>query len=215
MLKEDEEFRLAVAGLIGLEEVLRGLSAAQRELARLREDMVEGFRRHDQELARLREDMAKGFERHDQELAKLWSELAKLREDMAKGFELVNRQISALGARWGIMSEAAFRRGLKEVLERSFNVKVERWREFDSEGYVFRRPSEVEIDVAVSDEQNMLIEVSSHVKRSDVYVFKSKCEFYIRKTGKIPSRLIMITPYADDDAVDAAKELGIEIYTSV
>ncbi|MEM1509529.1 MAG: DUF3782 domain-containing protein [Thermofilaceae archaeon] len=207
LLKVDEEFRLAVAGLIGLEEILKNLNVTQQELAKLREDMVKGFERHDQELAKLREDMIAGFKRHDEELT-------KLREDMTKGFEIIDRRISSLGARWGIMSETSFRQGLKEVLERNFNVKVERWREFDDEGYVFKRPSEVEIDIAVSNGQIILIEISSHVRKSDVYVFKNKCEFFMKKTGKTPSKLIIITPYAENDAVSAAKELGIEIYTS-
>ncbi|MDW8035931.1 MAG: hypothetical protein RMI85_05705, partial [Candidatus Korarchaeum sp.] len=85
LLKEDEEFRLTVAGYLGLEEALRGIRSTQEELTRLREDMIAGFKRH------------------DEELAKLWSELTRLREDMMRGFELVERHIAALGARWGIM----------------------------------------------------------------------------------------------------------------
>ncbi|MEM2729373.1 MAG: hypothetical protein QXL56_03105, partial [Candidatus Korarchaeum sp.] len=68
LLREDEEFRFAVAGYLGLDETLRSLRLVQEELAKLREDMTAGFRRH------------------DEELAKLWSELAKLREDMTAGF---------------------------------------------------------------------------------------------------------------------------------
>jgi predicted nuclease with TOPRIM domain len=64
LLREDEEFRYAVAGLIGLEEILRRLDRHEAELVKLREDMV----RHEAELVRLREDMN------------------KLREDMIRGF---------------------------------------------------------------------------------------------------------------------------------
>jgi len=77
LLREDEEFRYAVAGLLGLEEILKRLD------------------RHEAELVRLREDMN------------------KLREDMNRGFELIERHISALGARWGLMAEDAFREGLR------------------------------------------------------------------------------------------------------
>ncbi|HEW89724.1 MAG TPA: hypothetical protein ENG43_00090, partial [Candidatus Bathyarchaeota archaeon] len=63
LLKEDEEFRYAVAGLIGLEEVLRRLDRHEAELVRLREDLNRGFERHDRELAKLREDMSRGFKR--------------------------------------------------------------------------------------------------------------------------------------------------------
>jgi predicted nucleic acid-binding Zn-ribbon protein len=85
LLKEDEEFRYAVAGLLGLEEILKRLDRNEQELVRLREDMTKMFEKHDerfarieeeirriwQEIERLREDMVKGFERHDLELAKL------------------------------------------------------------------------------------------------------------------------------------------------
>jgi len=70
LLKEDEEFRYAVAGLIGLEEILKRLDRHEAELVKLREDIKE-----------LREDMN------------------KLREDMNRGFELINRHISEIRAR--------------------------------------------------------------------------------------------------------------------
>jgi len=81
LLKEDEEFRYSVAGLIGLEEILKRLD------------------RNEKELIRFREDMLKGFERHDVRLEKHSEEIARLREDMLKGFELMQRHIDALGAR--------------------------------------------------------------------------------------------------------------------
>jgi len=179
LLREDEEFRYAVAGLLGLEEILRRLD------------------RHESELVKLREDMN------------------KLREDMIRGFELVERHISALGARWGLMAESAFREGLRGLLEKEFGFKVESWRAYDEAGIVFGYPSEVEVDVAVSDEKLILIEVSSHVRASDVLQFKKKAELYEGKTGRRPDRLIIVTPYIDEKALEAAKQPGIEAYTKV
>jgi hypothetical protein len=179
LLREDEEFRYAVAGLLGLEEILRRLD------------------RHESELVKLREDMN------------------KLREDMIRGFELVERHISALGARWGLMAESAFREGLRGLLEKEFGFKVESWRAYDEAGIVFGYPSEVEVDVAVSDEKLILIEVSSYVRASDVLQFKKKAELYEGKTGRRPDRLIIVTPYIDEKALEAAKQLGIEAYTKV
>ncbi|MEM4700506.1 MAG: hypothetical protein QXT74_06165, partial [Candidatus Nezhaarchaeales archaeon] len=107
LLREDEEFRYAVAGLIGLSEVFKRFEEHDRkfnevlarldkheeilvrqseEIRRLREDMVAGFKRHDEEVVGLREDMVAGFRRHDEEFAKIWSEIARLREDMIAGF---------------------------------------------------------------------------------------------------------------------------------
>ena len=176
LLKEDEEFRYAVAGLIGLEEVLRRLD------------------RHEAELVKLREDMN------------------KLREDMNRGFMLLERHLSALGARWGLIAEEAFREGLRSILEKELGFKVERWKAYDEHGIVFGYPSEVEIDVALIDEKLILVEVSSHVRASDILQFKRKVEFYEMKIGRKPDRLVMVTPYADEKALEAAKTLGIEIY---
>jgi len=193
LLREDEEFRYAVAGLIGLDEILKRLDRHEAELVKLRQDMVE-----------LRGEMVE-----------LRRDMVELREDMVKGFELVNRHISALGARWGLMAEEAFREGLRGVLEKEMGFKVERWRTYDESGKVFGYPSEVEVDVTVKDQKLILIEVSSHMKASDIYQFKRKADLYEEKTGRKPDRLIAVTPYIDEKAIEASKRLGIEVYTKV
>jgi hypothetical protein len=177
--------------------------------------MIKGFERHDRELEKLREDMMKGFERHDREIQRLTEEMNRLREDMVKGFELVNRHISAIGARWGIMAEDAFREGLRGILEKEFGVKVERWVTRDEEGIVYGFSSVIEIDIAIKDGKTMLIEISSSVDKSKVAAFLRKSKLYEKKTGIKPERLIMVTPYADENAIEAAKEVGVEVYTRV
>ncbi|MGQ9469244.1 MAG: PD-(D/E)XK nuclease family protein [Nitrososphaerales archaeon] len=186
LLERDKEFRYAVAGLLGLEEILRSLDKHGGELTKLREDLV-----------KLRED------------------LVKLREDMNAGFMLVERHISALGARWGLISEEAFREGIKGLIEKEFGFKVERWIKLDEKGFIFGYPSWAEIDVAVRDEKVILIEVKSHVRTSDVYAFKRKAEFYEQVERRGPSKLLMVTPYADGEAIEAAKHLNVEIYTKL
>ena len=226
LLESDKEFRYAVAGLLGLEEILKRLDRHEEELIKLRKDMNMGFRRHDEELAKLREDMIAGFKRHDEEIAKLREdmnagfrrydeEITKLRKDMNKGFMLVERYISALGARWGIMSEEAFREGLRGMLEDELGLRMERWSCFDEDGRVFGYPSLIEVDVAVHDGKVVLVEIKSHVRASDVAVFKKKCDLYREKTGETPARRLIITPYAEKEAFEAAKALNVEIYTKI
>jgi len=161
LLREDEDYRYAVASLLGMEEILKRLDRHEVELVRLRgdmnklrEDIVGGFKRHDVELAklredmnRLREDMVEGFRRHYAELAKLREDMNRLREDMNRGFELVERHISALGARWGIMAESAFRESLRGLLERELRYRVEKWTVFDEAGKVYGYPSVVDVDI--------------------------------------------------------------------
>lgn len=204
LLKEDTDFRYTIAGLIGLDEILKRLNKHDEKFI----EILKRLDKHDEEIRKLREDMIEGFKRHDEELI-------KLREDMNKGFELVERHISALGARWGIMAEDAFREGIKGLIEKEFNFKIEKWEEYDSEGFVYGYPSKIEIDIALKDEKVILIEVKSHIRISDILVFKKKSIFYERKTNRKPYRSLMVTPYADGDAINASKKLQIEIYTKV
>ena len=126
LLEKDKEFRYAVAGLLGFEEILRRLDRHEGELVKLRED-----------LNRLGGNMLLGFKRHDEELVKLREDMNRLREDMLRGFELMNRRLDALGARWGLMAEEAFREGLKGFLEKELKLSVKRWTEYGGEGTVY------------------------------------------------------------------------------
>jgi hypothetical protein len=217
MLKEDEEFRYAVAGLIGLEEILKRLDRHEDEVRRIWQE-IEKLR---EDMNRLREDMMKMFEKHEERFARIEQELVRLREDMMRGFELMDKRItrlenliSALGARWGIMAEDAFREGLRGILEKEFGVKVERWVTRDEEGLVYGFSSVIEVDIAIKDGKTMLIEISSSVDKSKVAAFLRKAQLYERKTGIKPDRLVMVTPYAEDAAIKAAREMGVEIYTT-
>ena len=193
MLKEDEEFRYAVAGLIGLEEILKRLDRHEAQIVKLREDMNKlredmnrGFKRYDEELTRLREDVNKGFERYDEELA-------RLREDMNRGFELLRRHIDAPGVRWGLLAEESFRADMVSVVERYFGGRVRRWTHYDEEGFVFGSPSLVKVDVVISDKEHILVEIKSSVSRADVYELWKVGQLYERIRGVKP-RLAIVSP---------------------
>ncbi len=258
LLREDEEFRYAVIGFLGLdtiytridkiEEALERLEHVTEEnnkairrlhedmvegfkrhdeilmkhaktieennkaIRRLHEDMVEGFKRHDEEIRKIREDMKEGFKRHDERFIRVENELAKLREDMNEGFKTVNRHITALGARWGLESEEAFREALKSILEKELGVEVSRWTYEDKEGYVYGYPSAVEIDIAVKDDKVMLIEIKSSVSVSDIVSFKRKSELFEKVSGRKANRLMIVTPYSDEKAKIACEKFNIELY---
>jgi len=46
-------------------------------------------------------------------------------------------------------------------------------------------------------------------------MLKRKAEFYEKSEKRRPSKLIIVTPYAEEKALEAAKHLAIEIYTKV
>ncbi|NOZ58714.1 MAG: DUF3782 domain-containing protein [Euryarchaeota archaeon] len=100
LLKEDEEFRHAVAGLIGYEELLEGQREIRGEIKRLWEE-VKSLREETIELR-------KGQE-------KLWEEVRGIKTTLG-----------AIGARWSMMSESAFRETLRGLLEKDFMAKVEK-----------------------------------------------------------------------------------------
>ena len=237
LLKTDEEFRYAVAGLLGLEEVLREVRALQEQVAdnsrairalqeqvrglqeqvrglqeqvlRLQEQVVENtkaIRELREDMNKLREDMNRAFKRYDEELA-------RLRKDMNEGFQLIRRHIDALGARWGILAEEAFRAGVAGIVERYFGGRVERWAHYDEEGFVFGRPTVVEVDMIVRDREHVLVEIKSTVSRADVFELWRIGQLYERVRGVKP-RLAIVSPFVRDEAKKVAKELGIEVITA-
>ena len=214
LLEKDMEFRYAVAGRLGILEVLRKLDTIAEEQTKIWME-IEKLR---EEQVRFREEQTKIWReigKLREEQTKIWREIERLRRDMVEGFSLVDRHISALGARWGLMSEEAFREGLKGILEKEFGVRVERWSCYDDLGLVYGYPSTVDIDIAVKDNKILLMEIASHIKTSDIYEFKRKAELYKKKANRKPDRLLMVTPYIEEKALEAAKKHKIEIYTKI
>jgi len=230
LLKEDEEFRLAVAGLLGLDTILS-------ELRKLREDFnrflevedrrweesekrwEENQRRWEEnwklweENRRRWEEAYRRFEAIEEELKKLREDHNKLREDFNRAYADLSRRLDALGARWGVVSEEAFRVGMRGVVEKILKVaKVGRWVYYDTSGEVYGTPSVVEVDVVVRDGEHILLEVKSSISRGDVYEFWRISQLYRKVTGATP-RLVMISPYVDGKARELAESLGIEVYT--
>jgi len=123
-------------------------------------------------------------------------------------------RLDALGARWGVVSEEAFREGVRELL-REAGYSVERWVYFDSAGYVFGRASEVELDIVVKDGRRIAVEITSAVKRGDLSAIRRKAELYAKATGASLDRVLVVTPYIHDRSPQyvpaLAKELGIQI----
>ncbi|ABO08966.1 PD-(D/E)XK nuclease family protein [Pyrobaculum calidifontis] len=207
LLKEDEEFRYTVAGYLGVAEVLKRLDKLAEEQTKIWKEIRRTWR----EIRRIWREIRE----IKKEQAKMWETINSVKSEVATGFDRLQRHLDALGARWGVMSEKAFREGLRGVVERELGLRVERWTAYDEEGKVFGFPSEVEVDVAVKDGRVILIEITSHARAPDVAIFKKKAELYAEKEGKRPDRLVIITPYAEEDAKKVAERLGVEIYTGV
>jgi hypothetical protein len=123
-------------------------------------------------------------------------------------------QIGGLGARWGMQAEEAFRNGLRTILE-EVGFRAERYLAYDTEGEVFGRPDQVELDVVVQNGKVIVIEIKSSLDRGQVHQFSRKVAFYARKTGRQVARRVIVTPFTEKGARPLAEELGIEICTDV
>ena len=92
------------------------------------------------------------------------------------------RSIGALGARWGLQTEAAFRKALAGILEKSFGVEVVNINDYDDEGIVFGRPEQVELDIIIRNGQLIACEIKSSMDKAGIHAFARKVDFYENRT---------------------------------
>jgi len=273
LLREDEEFRLAVMGLLGysdvkssvdrlveaVNELAKAVKAHEERLSRVEdgltrlenavEELTRAVKSHDERLTRLEnavEELTKAVKAHEDrltrvedrltrlenavdELTKAVKEQSKAIEELAKivkshedrlakveeAIKAFDRRLMALGARWGVESEEAFRNAMRGVVEGILGVAtVGKWVYFDKDGVVYGHPSQVEVDVAIRDGTHILIEIKASASSGDALEFSRVGKLYETITG-IKPRLVLVTPFIDDRGLEAARKLGIEVYTSV
>ncbi|MFQ6043647.1 MAG: PD-(D/E)XK nuclease family protein, partial [Candidatus Poribacteria bacterium] len=167
------------------------------------------------------EELAQAQKRTEERLTRLESvveELAqaqKRTEERLDSFERTfESKIGALGARWGLDTESAFRNGMRGILE-ELDFQIQRYLEFDKEGKVFDQPDQVELDVVIQDGTLILIEIKSSMSRADVTIFQRKIRFYEEQEGKTADRKLIIAPFIEPQAIDRAKNLGMEVFTNI
>lgn len=189
--------------------VIRQLSERQEEHSRRMEEhsavirqLNERMEEHSAAIRQLNERM--------EEHSIVIQQLLKQQEKFSRRLE---SSIGGLGARWGILSEEAFRNGVAGILA-DLGLRVEHFWHMDTEGVVFGRPDQVEVDVVVRDGQVILMEIKSSISRADVYTFERKVELYQQVREVKVARRIIISPFVEASAVERARAMGIEVYTS-
>jgi hypothetical protein len=136
----------------------------------------------------------------------------RLHEEIMAQAKRFDRSIGALGARWGLRSEKAFRDALAGILEQNFGVQVLNVNEYDDRGEVFGRPDQVELDVIVKNGLLLICELKSSIDKAGMYIFERKARFCERRHQRQANRLIVISPMIDARARQVAERLGIETY---
>ncbi|MCC9002779.1 MAG: DUF3782 domain-containing protein [Candidatus Competibacter sp.] len=196
-------------------------------LAELRRDREEQARKWDEHNRKWDEDKAEQARKWDEhnrkweedkaEQARKWEanqeELRRLHQEIMAQASRHDRSIGALGARWGMQSEAAFRNALAGILEKSFGVEVLNVNEYDDRGEVFGRPDQVELDVIIKNGLLLICELKSSIDKAGMYSFERKARFYEKRHQRKADRLIVISPMIDARARRVAEQLGIETFS--
>ncbi|KUO93546.1 MAG: hypothetical protein AT717_06760, partial [Vulcanisaeta sp. CIS_19] len=185
LLKEDEEFRLAVTGLLGIDEILKAIKSLQEQMVKLQE-----------QVAKLQEQVAKQGE----------AILA-----LQRSHEKLAASITALGYRYGIYTEDVFRDAIKYLIEDLLKVyEVRRWTYYDNEGVVFGYPSVIDVDVLIRDNEHILIEYKASIDRGDIAELAREGILYER-VNKVKPKLLIVGPVVRKRALELAKALNIEV----
>ena len=146
-----------------------------------------------------------------------WEENQQVNRKLLEEIQEMNRKhqssIGALGARWGLYTEASFRSALKDILEKCADVEVVNVTEFDDEGVVFGRPDQVEMDIIIQNGVLIIVEIKSSMSKGDMYILDRKARFYEQRHQRKPSRVIVISPMVAPNAMPVAKKLGIEVHS--
>ena len=165
------------------------------------------------ELRRDREEQARKWDEQNLKWEKSGQRFDRLHEEIMAQAKKFDRSIGAMGARWGLQSEAAFRNALAGILEQSFGVEVLNVNEYDEQGEVFGRPDQVELDVIIKNGLLLICELKSSVGKADMYIFERKVRFYERRHQAKADRMILVSPMIEPRAQEVAEKLGIETYS--
>ncbi len=198
-LEEDREFRYALMGLLGFQEILARITRLEEQVTRLEERFArleERFANLEERYLRLEERVTRVEERLE--------ELSRAVRDLAA-------KVVALGHRYGLATEETFRSAVQYMLEDLLGeYEVRRWIYYDSEGIVFGHPSVVEVDLLVKDNIHVLVEYKSIADRADVAELHRIGLLYEKASGVRP-RLLLVAPGYTRRARELAESLGVEI----
>ncbi len=209
-LRSDPDFRAYILELTRKEYAGRAETQDRfyEILAELRNDRENQARKWDENQAELRNDRESQARKWDENQA----ELKRLHEEIMAQAQKHDRGIGALGSRWGLQSEKAFRDALAGILEKNFGVEVVNVNEYDEQGVVFGRPDQVELDVIIKNGMLLICELKSSIDKAGMYIFERKARFYEQRHQHTADRLIVISPMIDARARKVAEKLGIETY---
>jgi len=122
---------------------------------------------------------------------------------MSEGFKSLRDQIAALGSRWGIYNEAAFRATIKRIFSAQKGVEVK-------SGFYGGR----EVDLIISNSEHILLEITSRMKSSDIQRIILSGDDY-KKTHNVEPVLMVAASYISPNLMQKIVNLPqkIEIFS--
>ncbi|MEM1599084.1 MAG: hypothetical protein QXP31_06015 [Pyrobaculum sp.] len=203
-LEEDEEFRLAVAGLLGLGEVIQ-------ELRRLREDFDKWVKKTDK-WWRQNEKRWKEEEKRWKTWYETWQKFLEdyqMRwKEQADKWEEAKKRFARIEAALGDLTEAFFSKSALEYIQLEAKsageevLRVERNADFNG----------VDVDLLVETEKRVyVVEVKTRPKPQDVGALLAKAEIVERALGK-PAAPILAGTRIGKEVETYAKGKGVKVY---
>lgn len=154
----------------------------------------------DQQLQEHRAETAAQFQRVDQRFEQVDQRFAELTQRVEDGFHNVQISIDRLGARWGIRNESIFRQTMREVLEKSFNARVEE-----------RVIAGEQFDCVIIETAHILIEISASVGKDILRKLERKRQLYEQETGIRPARFLLAVGSIHSQRANALRSAGFEV----
>jgi hypothetical protein len=178
-----------------------------------RQHTEERFDRILDELRADREEQNRKWDEQNRKWDEARNEFRLVHDEIMAQAKKFDRSIGALGARWGLQSEAAFRKALAGILEQSFGVEVLNINEYDEQGEVFGRPDQVELDIIIKNGLLLICELKSSIDKAGMYIFERKVRFYEKRHQRQADRMLVVSPMIEPKALKVAERLGIETYS--
>jgi hypothetical protein len=209
------------------EEEAQKWEANQAELQCMREEQAQKWEQQNRRWDENQAERRRLWDENRAEQRRLWEEsradsnrrwdenqeeLKRLHNEIMAQAQKFDRGIGALGSRWGLQSEKAFRDALAAILEQSFDVQVVNVTDYDDSGEVFGRPDQIELDVIIKNGLLLICELKSSIDKAGMYIFERKARFYERRHERKANRLIVVSPMIDSRARKVGERLGIEMY---
>ena len=194
-LEEDEEFRLAVAGLIGLREVLE-------ELRRLREDSSKRFEAIERKLLEHDEKFRAVME----EIRRIWEEIGKIWRELGE----MNRRLSSLELALGALTESSYARFVWEELREEIRDRGER---------LLQRRRNARLDgedidlLVVTDKTVYIVEVKVKPRHRDVAALLAKAELASKRYPDKRVVPVLAGAMIGSEIEEYALQKGVKVYT--